>query len=55
MVFKCYSPSIMQSSTVGRAAMMMFRPKPELVEVKTQEMSLVVVFHGMEPVGVPLC
>ena len=47
----------MQSSTAGRAAMMRLSRslKPELVEVQTQEMLLLVVLHGVEPVDMPLC
>jgi hypothetical protein len=45
----------MQSSTAGRAAMMMLKSKPEQVEVETHEMLLIVMFCGVEPVDIPLC
>ena len=35
--------------------MMTLTPKPEMAEVKTQEMWLTIVFLGVEPFGVPLC
>ena len=55
IAFECYSPSIMHSSTVGRAAMMSSRPKPEIMKVTNHETLLLILSHRVEPVEVPLC